>query len=45
MNLSSFIKHYLFLERDRKDLQKLRLFFDGNTSIVFFFYQRNDPKY
>lgn len=33
--LSPYIKHYLFLERKGNDIQKLRLFSDGNTGIVF----------
>lgn len=33
--LSKYIKHYLFLERNCTDMQKLRLFSDGNTGIVF----------
>lgn len=33
--LSPFIKHYLFLEHNETTIQKLRLFSDGNTGIVF----------
>lgn len=33
--LSPFIKHYLFLDHATADIQKLRLFSDGNTGIVF----------
>lgn len=35
--LSSFIKHYLFLESEGNELKKLRLFSDGNMGIVFSF--------
>jgi AraC-like DNA-binding protein len=35
--LSPYIKHYLFLDNDATDIQKLRLFSDGNTGIVFSF--------
>lgn len=33
--LSPYIKHYLFLENKGNDTQKLRLFSDGNTGVVF----------
>ena len=33
--LSPYIKHYLFLERDKHHIKKLRLFSDGNTGMVF----------
>lgn len=33
--LSPYIKHYLFLENNGNDTQKLRLFSDGNTGVVF----------
>jgi AraC-like DNA-binding protein len=33
--LSPFIKHYLFLESGANYVQKLRLFSDGNTGMVF----------
>ncbi|MEO8535765.1 MAG: helix-turn-helix domain-containing protein [Flavobacterium sp.] len=33
--LSTYIKHYLFLENKGNDIQKLRLFSDGNTGVVF----------
>ncbi|WP_394772748.1 helix-turn-helix domain-containing protein [Flavobacterium sp.] len=33
--LSSYIKHYLFLDNAATDIQKLRLFSDGNTGVVF----------
>jgi AraC-like DNA-binding protein len=33
--LSPYIKHYLFLENKGSDAQKLRLFSDGNTGVVF----------
>ncbi|MBS7230183.1 AraC family transcriptional regulator [Flavobacterium psychroterrae] len=33
--LSPYIKHYLFLDSKETDIQKLRLFSDGNTGIVF----------
>ena len=35
--LSSYIKHYLFLESVGDDIKKLRLFSDGNTGLVFSF--------
>jgi AraC-like DNA-binding protein len=35
--LMSFIKHYLFLESEKKSIKKLRLFSDGNTGMVFSF--------
>lgn len=33
--LSPYIKHYLFLDNAATDIQKLRLFSDGNTGMVF----------
>ncbi|CAI2766268.1 AraC family transcriptional regulator [Flavobacterium collinsii] len=33
--LSPYIKHYLFLDHNEMAVQKLRLFSDGNTGIVF----------
>jgi AraC-like DNA-binding protein len=33
--LSPYIKHYLFLDNASSDIQKLRLFSDGNTGMVF----------
>lgn len=33
--LSTYIKHYLFLDNKDSVIQKLRLFSDGNTGIVF----------
>ncbi|WP_428230489.1 AraC family transcriptional regulator [Flavobacterium sp.] len=33
--LSPYIKHYLFLDNQETAIQKLRLFSDGNTGIVF----------
>ena len=33
--LSSYIKHYLFLDNEETAIQKLRLFSDGNTGLVF----------
>jgi len=33
--LSPYIKHYLFLDNQETTIQKLRLFSDGNTGIVF----------
>jgi len=33
--LAPYIKHYLFLDNDETAIQKLRLFSDGNTGIVF----------
>ncbi|WP_264535912.1 helix-turn-helix domain-containing protein [Flavobacterium sp. N1736] len=33
--LSPYIKHYLFLDNKETAIQKLRLFSDGNTGIVF----------
>lgn len=33
--LSSYIKHYLFLESEGNCIKKLRLFSDGNTGMVF----------
>lgn len=33
--LAPYIKHYLFLDNAATDIQKLRLFSDGNTGIVF----------
>lgn len=33
--LSPYIKHYLFLDHKEMAVQKLRLFSDGNTGIVF----------
>ena len=33
--LSPYIKHYLFLDNATTDIQKLRLFSDGNTGVVF----------
>jgi len=33
--LSPYIKHYLFLDNTATDIQKLRLFSDGNTGVVF----------
>lgn len=33
--LSPYIKHYLFLDNASTAIQKLRLFSDGNTSVVF----------
>lgn len=33
--LTSYIKHYLFLHNRETDIQKLRLFSDGNTGVVF----------
>jgi AraC-like DNA-binding protein len=35
--LSPYIKHYLFLDNKDADIQKLRLFSDGNTGLVFSF--------
>lgn len=35
INLTPFIKHYLFLESDSEDVRKFRLFSDGNTGFVF----------
>ncbi|SNR23674.1 DUF6597 domain-containing transcriptional factor [Flavobacterium sp. ov086] len=35
--LSPYIKHYLFLDNAATDIQKLRLFSDGNTGVVFSF--------
>lgn len=35
--LSPYIKHYLFLDNAATDVQKLRLFSDGNTGVVFSF--------
>ncbi|KIO78499.1 hypothetical protein TH53_03410 [Pedobacter lusitanus] len=36
-DLSAFIKHYLFLTTNNKEVKKLRLFSDGNTGMVFSF--------
>jgi AraC-like DNA-binding protein len=33
--LSPYIKHYLFLDNNETFIQKLRLFSDGNTGVVF----------
>ena len=33
--LSPYIKHYLFLDNATTDIQKLRMFSDGNTGVVF----------
>jgi len=33
--LSQYIKHYLFLDNKETAIQKLRLFSDGNTGVVF----------
>jgi len=33
--LKSFIRHYLFLESERKSIKKLRLFSDGNPGMIF----------
>lgn len=33
--LTSYIKHYLFLHNKETAIQKLRLFSDGNTGVVF----------
>lgn len=33
--LAPYIKHYLFLDNDETAIQKLRLFSDGNTGVVF----------
>jgi AraC-like DNA-binding protein len=33
--LTSYIKHYLFLDNNQTAIQKLRLFSDGNTGLVF----------
>ena len=33
--LTSYIKHYLFLNNTETAIQKLRLFSDGNTGVVF----------
>ncbi|MFH6998132.1 helix-turn-helix domain-containing protein [Flavobacterium sp. FlaQc-57] len=33
--LSPYIKHYLFLDNAATDIQKLRMFSDGNTGVVF----------
>ncbi|WP_367866946.1 DUF6597 domain-containing transcriptional factor [Pedobacter sp. WC2423] len=38
--LSSLIKHYLFVESNTKGVKKFRLFSDGNTGIVFSFKNR-----
>ncbi|MBO9583224.1 MAG: AraC family transcriptional regulator [Flavobacterium sp.] len=38
--LAPYIKHYLFLENTDRAIQKLRLFSDGNTGIVFSFQNR-----
>ncbi|WP_316635083.1 helix-turn-helix domain-containing protein [uncultured Flavobacterium sp.] len=35
--LSPYIKHYLFLDNAATSIQKLRLFSDGNTGVVFSF--------
>lgn len=35
ITLSPYIKHYLFLDNKETAIQKLRLFSDGNTGIVF----------
>ncbi|WP_367866947.1 DUF6597 domain-containing transcriptional factor [Pedobacter sp. WC2423] len=35
--LSTLIKHYLFVESNAKGIKKFRLFSDGNTGIVFSF--------
>ncbi len=35
--LSPYIKHYLFLDNKDADIQKFRLFSDGNTGLVFSF--------
>jgi AraC-like DNA-binding protein len=35
--LAPYIKHYLFLDNKETAIQKLRLFSDGNTGIVFSF--------
>jgi AraC-like DNA-binding protein len=37
IELSGFIKHYLFLETQAGEVKKLRLFPDGNTGLVFSF--------
>lgn len=37
VELSGFIKHYLFLETKPAEIKKLRLFSDGNTGLVFSF--------
>src|ERR1700754_3003153 len=34
--LSPFIRHYLFLNKESMDTCKLRLFSDGSTGIVFY---------
>ena len=33
--LAQYIKHYLFLDNEATAIQKLRLFSDGNTGLVF----------
>lgn len=33
--LAPYIKHYLFLDNEETAIQKLRLFSDGNTGVVF----------
>jgi len=37
IDLSAYIKHYLFLTTQNKEVKKLRLFSDGNTGMVFSF--------
>ncbi|MBB5638735.1 AraC-like DNA-binding protein [Pedobacter cryoconitis] len=37
IDLSAYIKHYLFLNTKNKEVKKLRLFSDGNTGMVFSF--------
>ena len=37
IDLSAYIKHYLFLTTKNKAVKKLRLFSDGNTGMVFSF--------
>jgi AraC-like DNA-binding protein len=37
IDLSAYIKHYLFLTTKNKEVKKLRLFSDGNTGMVFSF--------
>ncbi|MGY0037177.1 AraC family transcriptional regulator [Pedobacter sp. NJ-S-72] len=53
IDLSAYIKHYLFLTTKNKEVKKLRLFSDGNTGMVFSFKdqlisqfnKRNTPYY
>jgi AraC-like DNA-binding protein len=37
IDLSAYIKHYLFLTAKNEEVKKLRIFSDGNTGIVFSF--------